>query len=409
MSMSGVMSISKEECINRDRVIHLLSDLIQIYSPYFQEDEIMDYAYNWLSEHELLPDMHHYHEDKITGFRGKNVVGRLKGNKKGTKVLLNAHLDTVNICKGWNRDPLKPNIEDDNKLYGLGALDMKSGAAAMMIALDTFMKLHPEFSGEILYSFVSVEEGPFGLGAQALMHDGLCSDADVALIPEPSSGFSGNAFPCLCLGARGGINYTVRFTGKAAHAANPEEGISALVDASKVMVSLKQLETMKDEKLGKGSICIIEAKGGGQACSVADEASFTIFRHVVRGEDENYLKEEIQKAIQNASIQSGTEIEFREGPFDGSGGFDPYTVEEDHPFTVALNKCIKKVTEETAKVSYFSSIGDFNTVASRLQIPTFVFGPAGENYHTHDEFVYIDSVVKTAEVIYEYLKELLLK
>jgi succinyl-diaminopimelate desuccinylase len=353
--------------------------------------------------------MHHYHEDKITGFKGKNLVGRIKGNKEGVKVLLNAHLDTVNICKGWNRDPLKAIIEDENKLYGLGALDMKSGAAAMMIALDAFVKLHPEFNGEILYSFVSVEEGPFGLGTQALIYDELCSDADVALIPEPSSGFSKNEFPCLCLGARGGINYTVRFSGKAAHAANPEEGVSAILDASKVMVELKQSKTIKDDKLGKGSICIIESKGGGQACSVADDASFTIFRHVVRGEDEDYLKNEIQKAIQKASIKCDTEIQFREGPFNGSGGFEPYTVEEDHPYTLLLNKCIKEVTGKSAKIAYFSSIGDFNTVASRLQVPTFVFGPGGENYHTHDEFVYIDSVIKTSEIIYEYLKELLLK
>ena len=402
------MRMNKESFINRERVVHLLSDLIQIYSPYFQEKEIMEYAYNWLSDHELSPSMHDYHEEKITGFKGQNVVGRLKGQKEGTKILLNAHLDTVNICKGWSKDPLKAIVEGD-KLYGLGALDMKSGAAAMMIAIDAFMKLHPEFGGEIMYSFVSVEEGPFGLGTQALMHDELCNDADVAFIPEPSSGFSKNAFPCLCLGARGGLNYVVRFTGKAAHAANPEEGVSAIADASKVMIALKQLDTIKDEKLGQGSLCIIEAKGGGQACSVADDASFTIFRHVVRGENESYLKEEIEKAIQAAGIQSKTEIQFREGPFDGNGGFEPYTVEEDHPYTLSLNKCIKEVTKKSAKIAYFSSIGDFNTVASKLQVPTFVFGPEGENYHTYDECVNIDSVVKTSEVIYEYLKELLLK
>ncbi len=402
------MKMNRESYINRERIVHLLSDLIQIYSPYFQEDEIMEYAYNWLLDHELSPTMHHYHEEKIIGFKGKNVVGRIKGQKEGTKILLNAHLDTVNICKGWSKDPLKA-TEDGNKLYGLGALDMKSGAAAMMIAIDAFQKLHPEFAGEIMYSFVSVEEGPFGLGTQAMMHDKLCNDADVALIPEPSSGFSKNAFPCLCLGARGGINYSVRFTGKAAHAANPEEGISAIVDASKVMVELKQLDTIEDEKLGQGSLCIIEAKGGGQACSVADDASFTIFRHVVRGEDETYLKEEIQKAIENAGIQSKAEIQFREGPFDGNGGFEPYTVEETDPYTISLNNCIKEVTNMPAKIAYFSSIGDFNTIASNLQVPTFVFGPEGENYHTYDECVYIDSVVKTAEVIYGYLKELLLK
>ena len=54
-------------------------------------------------------------------------------------------------------------------------------------------------------------------------------------------------------------------------------------------------------------------------------------------------------------------------------------------------------------LSYFSSIGDFNYLGSRLKVPTFVFGPNGANYHTANEYVEIDSVVKTARIIYEFL------
>ncbi|MCT4619575.1 MAG: M20/M25/M40 family metallo-hydrolase [Marinisporobacter sp.] len=395
-----------EKYINEERIVNLLVDLIEIHSPYFHEDKIIDYVHEWLLKNDLSPKIHKYHEKEITNFKGQNVIGRLKGNKEGIKILLNAHLDTVNICKGWQGDPLKAEIDGD-KLYGLGALDMKSGVAALMIAIDAFYRLNPKFSGEIVYTFVSDEEGPYGLGTEALLQEDWCNNIDLALIPEPSSGFTKEKFPCLCLGARGGWNYTVSFKGKAAHAANPEEGISAIVDASKVMVELKKMQMKEDEKLGRGSLCIIEANGGGQACSVADHASFTVFRHVVRGEDKTYIEREVQNAIERANIHSDVEISFRKGPYEGNGGFDPYIVEEDHPYTITLDKCIEKVTCKPVKIAYFSSIGDFNTIATRLDIPTFLFGADGENYHTHDEFVYIHSVVETSKVIYEFLKELL--
>ena len=394
------MKISEEELLD------LASGLIRVESPYFHEENVMKYAAAWLAEHELAPQRHEYSEDSVTRFRGTNIVGNIGGGTAGVRILLNAHLDTVNLCKGWTQDPYAAKPEG-NRLYGLGALDMKSGAAAMMIAMDAFRRDHPVFKGEIVYSLVSDEEGPYGLGTRSLIRDGLCGAPDLALIPEPSSGFSRRAFPCVCLGARGGYNYTVRFTGKSAHAATPEQGISAILDAARVMIEMKEADTIPDDRLGRGSLCVIESHGGGQACSVADDASFTVFQHTVRGEDRAYIEAEIARAAEKAGVRSGLEVSFREGVFGQDGGFAPYTVEETSPFTVKLLECARKVSGKPAEIAYFSSIGDFNTVASLLSVPTFVFGPDGENFHAADEFVYVDTMVKTSETIYAFLESLL--
>ncbi len=214
-----------QQYINNERVISLLSDLVKIHSPYFHEEEIMEYVYNWLRERELPAEYHEFYEGRVTNFRGKNVIGRLTGVDEGPTVVLNGHLDTVNICEGWTRDPLGAEIED-GKMYGLGTLDMKGGDVAIMLAVEAFKNTVDEFNGEILYTFVSDEEGPYGLGTDALLLDGITDNADVAIVPEPSSGFAAIDFPCLCLGARGGWKYTVRLTGKSAHGANPEKGIN---------------------------------------------------------------------------------------------------------------------------------------------------------------------------------------
>ncbi|KUO68988.1 MAG: peptidase [Clostridia bacterium BRH_c25] len=392
--------------INRQNAETLLAKLIEIHSPYFHEEEIMDFTYNWLCERQLPAQYHRYKENKITHYEGTNILGSIKGASGGPKVLLNAHLDTVNICEGWIRNPLKAEIEGD-KMYGLGALDMKSGAAAMLLAVEAFKNLVPDFRGEILYTLVSDEEGPYGLGTDALIMDKLIDRADIAIVTEPSSSFSGTSFPCLCLGARGGWNYTVTFTGKASHAANPEMGINAISDAAKVLLELEKSVSTVDEKLGKGSISVIEMNGGGAACSVADKAYFTIFRHVVRGEDRSYIEKEVFDAVERANIKSSVEFSFRDAPHSECAGFEPYIVEEDNPYSKLFIESIGKISGTNANIAYFSSIGDFNHIGARMKIPTFVFGPQGINYHMADECVHISSVVKTAEILFDYLVRLL--
>lgn len=397
------MTQKYREYINEENIVELLSSLIEIESPYFREDKIMEYAHDLLKKKNIPTEIHEYEDKKITKFKGKNVIGNLKGKGKGPKILLNGHLDTVEICEGWEYNPLKA-TRQGNRLYGLGALDMKSGVAAIILALEAFKNTVDEFDGEILYTLVSDEEGPFGLGTDALIQDGYTEDIDVAIVPEPSSGFSACDFPCVCLGARGGYNYSVKLKGKSSHAAAPELGINAITDASKVILELENMDGLKDDKLGEGSFALIEMNGGGAACSVADTAEFTVFRHIVRGEDKDYIVDEVNRAVEKANIKSKVDINFRQAPNDEADGFLPYTVDEENEYTLALQKSIKNITGKEGQTSYFTSIGDFNYLGTRVGVPTFVFGPHGENYHSSNEYVLIDTVVKTAEVIYDFLK-----
>ncbi len=390
----------------RQDLIDILSNLISIYSPYFKEQEVMEFAHKWLKDRNVPVDYHKYYEGKVTNFNGLNLVGSIKGKGEGPKIHLNGHLDTVTITDGWTRDPLKATIEGD-KLYGLGALDMKSGCAAIMIALEAFLRNGDDFNGEIVYSLVSDEEGPYGLGTDAIILDGILDNIDMTLIAEPSSGFAAVDFPCVCLGARGGYNYKVNLYGKASHAANPELGINAIVDAAKLITELENIPLIEDPKLGKGSLVVIDISGGGAAASTAEKASFTVFRHTVRGEDKNLLIEEVNSAAAKANIRSKYEIVFREAPHEGVDGFEPYVVDEDNEYTIKLQESIEAVTGVNGQFAYFSSIGDFNYLGTRVGAPAFIFGTDGKNYHAADEWVSIDSLVKTSKIIYDLLIRLL--
>lgn len=400
------MSAEIKDYINRDRVEELLTNLVKIPSPFFREDEIMEYTLNWFKERDLSAKYHKFHEKKVTDFEGTNVVGSLKSDEEGPTVLLNGHLDTVEICEGWTKEPLGAEIEG-NKMYGVGTLDMKSGSTAIMLAVEAFANTIDDFNGEVLYTFVSDEEGPFGLGTDNLILDGYTENADVAIVPEPSGGFAGVDFPCLCLGARGGWKYKVNLKGKSAHGANPEKGINAISEASKVLLEIEDSDLKEHEKLGPGAICVIDFEGGGAPLSVPDKASFSVFRHVTIGEDKNYIRKEFEKAVERADIEGKATLEFREAPHSKCDGFLPYVVSESNPYTQIFRRSVLDVTDRKANIAYFSSVGDFNYLGARAKLPTFVFGPNGKNYHSADEYVELDTVVKTAEVIYNYLVKVL--
>ena len=59
------------------------------------------------------------------------------------------------------------------------------------------------------------------------------------------------------------------------------------------------------------------------------------------------------------------------------------------------------------KIKYFSSIGDFNSIASKLNIPVIIYGASGDNFHGSDESVDIKSFYETIEVLYDFLIEYL--
>lgn len=392
----------KEIEISTSEVISLMKNLISIPSPYFQEDAIMDFTNNWFNENGIKSYIHEYHEKKVTNFRGKNVICKISGDSDGPIICINGHLDTVKLCNGWTKEPYKGVVEGD-KIYGVGALDMNSGCCSSMLALRKFHQLNKSFHGEIIASFVSDEEGPYGLGTNSIIEDGLLDKVDFSIVAEPSAAFNFKPFPNLCLGARGGYGLEVEFFGKSAHAALPDTGINAAVDAARFTCELENINYIEDQFLGKGVACAVSIESDGGACSVPDYAKVKLFWHIVVGENEKTIEDHIKDTIKRANIKSEFKISFREAPSEGSRGFMPFTVAKENHFVDTFLKSIKNICNCEPSISYFQSIGDFNYLGSRLKAPTIIFGAAGENFHGADEYATISSITKTADIIYDFL------
>jgi acetylornithine deacetylase len=105
----------------------------------------------------------------------------LKGAGRGRSLMFNGHLDINPLASGWTRDPFEPWIED-NKLYGAGIRNMKSGVASMIHAAEAIRKSGIRLAGDLIIACV-VAELQGGLGTKYLLDKGY--KTDVAVVTEP--------------------------------------------------------------------------------------------------------------------------------------------------------------------------------------------------------------------------------
>lgn len=384
--------------IGHDETISLLQELVRIESPYFEEAEITEFVYGWLDERGLDPEYHPVSEPEMTGFEGNNVLARLSGtNADGPTLLLNAHMDTVQLVDAWEEDPLSGRIED-GRLYGQGACDMKGGLAAIMVAFEALAET--DFAGDVLFSAVVDEEGPYGLGANQLIRDGILDDCDGVIVTEPGPILAqeniGN--PALLLGARGRFLYDIEVTGEAAHGSQPEKGTNAVVDAGRLAEALADIEVGSHERLGDGSVCPIKIDGGGETLSVPESCRLLVDRHVVIGENREGVRADAERVVDGLTLDSAVDIGFRDAPAPDVR-YGPYVTDPDDPLVDALTRGVERVTGTTPDVGHFASVGDFNYFGHRAGLPTVIIGPDGENIHGAGEFVHTDDVTEVARIV----------
>jgi succinyl-diaminopimelate desuccinylase len=121
----------------------------------------------------------------------------------------------------WTFLPFHPD-EKDGELFGRGVADMKGAVAAMVVALETFVRQHPDHGGQIGLLLTSDEEGEAVDGivrvAEELERRG--TRPDYCLVGEPSSRDA--LGDTVRVGRRGSIHLRLRVNGVQGHTAFPE-------------------------------------------------------------------------------------------------------------------------------------------------------------------------------------------
>ncbi|MBS0514679.1 MAG: succinyl-diaminopimelate desuccinylase [Proteobacteria bacterium] len=123
----------------------------------------------------------------------------------------------------WTSPPFEPTIRG-GKLYGRGAADMKSGVAAMTLALEAFVAAHPQHRGTIALLVTSDEEGPTNVdGVRRVVEEfrRRGQRIDWCVVGEPSS--AQKFGDVMRVGRRGSLSAHLTVRGVQGHVAYPDK------------------------------------------------------------------------------------------------------------------------------------------------------------------------------------------
>jgi succinyl-diaminopimelate desuccinylase len=101
-----------------------------------------------------------------------NLVADFKGARPGPHLVLNGHVDVfpAGDAAGWSRSPWSGLVQD-GYVHGRGAVDMKAGTAALVLAFAYLHAHRDSLGGRLTLALVSDEETGGRYGAEFLLKD----------------------------------------------------------------------------------------------------------------------------------------------------------------------------------------------------------------------------------------------
>ena len=160
------------------------------------------------------------------------VEFNLPGRRKTSQVLGLGHLDTVWPIGTIERMPFK---RAEERLWGPGVFDMKSGVAFFIFAAETLRELDIAVPHRFVMQLNSDEE--IGSPTSRPFTEAEAKKSKAVLVAEPSAGLDGRAKTA----RKGGGTYTLRVEGRAAHSGlDFSSGVSAVLELSRQLLKIAE-------------------------------------------------------------------------------------------------------------------------------------------------------------------------
>jgi succinyl-diaminopimelate desuccinylase len=318
-----------------------------------------------------------------------NVISYLSGQSEGKTMIWNGHTDVVLPGEDWQLDPFSGEI-GDGYIYGRGASDMKSGIAAMIIALDALKKAGSPFRGRIIFQAVGDEETGGDGGTLAIIRRKIGTEAAFAIVSEPTD-------LRVSIGNRGLRWFEVSLKGRASHAALPHLGANAIHAAARIIGGLERLQFAAHHPLFEvphPSLSVTLIQGGTKVNIIPEGCTFSIDRRMMPGETPDSILQEIEHVIQS-NTPAGIISHIRTT----HSGWDPYAIDPDTHLVKGLGQAIQEVRGKFPQVMGKAPCTDASHLFHRAHIPTVCFGPGLDAMaHVANERVSLDKVVQAAQV-----------
>ncbi|MBW2434157.1 MAG: ArgE/DapE family deacylase [Deltaproteobacteria bacterium] len=379
--------------INRKALVSLMQALIKIDSvnPSLSaqgvgEADISRYIGDYLKKLGLTVRYQNIRKDRV------NVIGILSGTGGGPTLMLNGHTDTVSV-DNMTDDPFDARLKD-GKLYGRGALDMKAGVAAQIVAIQTLIESGVKLTGDVILALVADEEYA-SIGTEAVVAD---YSADAAIICEPTD-------LQIVIAHKGFAWIRIDIFGRAAHGSLPHRGIDAIVKAGHLLTTIEQyakneLTRKIHPLLGSPSIHASLIRGGTELSTYPDYCKVELERRNLPGEDHQMVTREFQGLLRD--IQS-RDNQFR-ADLDVFLFRPAYEISPDQPIVQGVQRAFESTCHRMPEFKGSWAWLD-SAILAQAGIPTVIFGPSGDGEHAAVEYADVDSVVTTTRVLVQTIMD----
>ena len=245
----------------QEEMVRTIRELVEIESPSDSKpatDRIGSFVGEKFKALGGVTKLHH-----VPAF-GDHLQVDFSGRANTEPVLLLGHFDTVYPL--GMLETMLCGIAGD-RLHGPGVLDMKSGIALMLHAIEALQVWHDGLPRPVTVFLVSDEE--VGSASSRKITEALAKESAAVLVLEPAAGLRGAVKT-----ARKGVGeYRLKVKGIAAHAGlDPGKGHSAILELARQVLAISKLNDLRrGVSVNAGVI-----RGGTRTNVIAAEASVDI-------------------------------------------------------------------------------------------------------------------------------------
>ena len=211
--------------LTNEQKVEILSEIVAIPSVNDNELAVAQYLAQWLNQYDIDT-----HIDYISGQRA-NLIATIGSGKP--VVAVSGHMDVVNEGNhdDWTSPPFEL-TERNGHLYGRGAADMKSGLAALVIAMIE-IKASGQLKNGTIKLLATAGEEMEQAGSEQLYRKGYMDDVDALVIAEPS-------YPSIVYAHKGSMDIKITSKGRSSHSSTPFMGENAITPLIELIQNINQ-------------------------------------------------------------------------------------------------------------------------------------------------------------------------
>ncbi|HZP75063.1 MAG TPA: M20/M25/M40 family metallo-hydrolase [Pseudolabrys sp.] len=395
--------------ITRDLARSTLMEMIDIRTPTGDEGELARYIVTRLTQLGVPARLQAVSENR------PNAVASIAGAGGGYNVLLTGHMDTSydGTEEYLHGEGFKAKaINRDDWIWGLGAINMKGGLSAALLAFEAVKKSGLQLRGDLSLGAVvgEIEKAPveefqgenfagYGTGTRHLVLHGL--SADFAILAEHTAFKIG-------LGNLGCIWAKITTRGTTAHSAltnrpGIENAIARMHQVQSAIASWGAKYSEKCQFMGERPNVTVAAIRGGLPWRLSRnpvECNLYLDIRTVPGQSTEEVKRDLRSVLQACAKEKGMvepELEFYLN--------DPPTqIDRNLPVVQALTAAHTSVIGTSPEMVTRRPAAD-STHLTRYDVPCVVYGPGGRLHpdvrgqmHAAGEHIHVEDVVTAARV-----------